>query len=105
MLDLVESNVNIRRSCCGSGLYICLLLDEFVPDWKDSFWETDKTVYELLKSFMTEDAVAKKVEISPETERAVDYVIKQKRNAIENFEKSAKYHDITSHRQNGAGLE
>lgn len=92
LLDPVESNVNIRRSCYSSGLYICLLLDEFVPDWKDGFWETDETVYELLKSLITEDAAVEEVEISAETERAVDYVVKQRRNAIEHFEKQLGFH-------------
>lgn len=51
LMDKYESTSDIRRSCYSSGLFMCLLLDEFSPGWQERFWGKEETLYELFKSF------------------------------------------------------
>lgn len=88
LLDVFASNSNIRRSSYSSGLFMCLLLDEFVPNWKESFFSTDSTLFDLIKDLNVEpspDAVVD-VEISPETVKAVNRAIELRKKEFEEFE-------------------
>lgn len=37
ILDVYDANCNMRKSCYSSGMLLCLLLDEILPEWKISF--------------------------------------------------------------------
>src|SRR5690625_1333779 len=101
LMDHMNSTTNIRRSCYSSGLFICLLLDDFAPDWKESFWEKEETIYDLLKPFSDGSVQINNIEISPETEKVIDYALKDRENSIERFEQQEGFHlfiegDITA---------
>lgn len=49
LLDKKNSIHRLRGSCYSSGLAICLLLDEFAPSWKETFFNSNQTMYDLLK--------------------------------------------------------
>lgn len=57
LLDHFDSALHIRKSCYYSGLFLCLLLDEFDPEWKGNFWDEEKTIYELLKQLSSYELV------------------------------------------------
>lgn len=88
LLNIFESNSNIRRSSYVSGLVMCLLMDEFAPNWKESFFETDSTLFDLIKKLNIEPAThpIENVEISPETVESVNYDIELRKKEFEKFE-------------------
>lgn len=92
LMDNFDSTSNIRRSCYSSGLFICLLLDDFMPDWKKLFWEKEETVYDLLKQFSDGIVQINDVEISPETEEVIEVALKNRKNSIANFEQQEGNH-------------
>ena len=92
LMDDFESTANIRKSCYRSGLFICLLLDDFVPDWKERFWEKAESLYDILKQLYDEVVPINKLEIYPETEKVIDHVLKKRENAIRNFEQQDGIH-------------
>jgi len=101
LMNHMNSTTNIRRSCYSSGLFICLLLDDFAPDWKESLWEKEETIYDLLKPFSDGSVHINNIEISPETEKVIDYALKDRENSIERFEQQGGFHlfiegDITA---------
>ncbi|ATP39961.1 hypothetical protein CSE16_07800 [Solibacillus sp. R5-41] len=49
LIDAKESMLAIRKSCYDSGLFICLALDKWRPDWKEQFFDEQLTVFELLE--------------------------------------------------------
>ena len=49
ILDAYDANCNIRKSCYSSGMLLCLILDEILPEWKMSFFNSDKSLYTFLK--------------------------------------------------------
>lgn len=88
LLDIFESNSNVRRSSYSSALFMCLLLDEFAPNWKESFFGTDLTLFDLIRQLNVEsgsDTIGD-VEISPETVEAVNYAIESRKKEFEGFE-------------------
>ncbi|MGG1323550.1 hypothetical protein ABE225_22230 [Priestia megaterium] len=88
LIDVVESTSNIRRSCYSSGLFMCLLLDELSPNWKESFLGTDETLYELIKrlNIAPRKHVTEEVKISPETETAVNFAVESRKKELDEFE-------------------
>jgi hypothetical protein len=88
LLDIFESNSNIRRSSYSSGLFMCLLLDEFLPNWKESFFSRDSTLFDLIKQLNVETSphTIVDVEISPETAKSVNYAIELRKKEFEEFE-------------------
>ncbi|NHM33731.1 hypothetical protein [Neobacillus terrae] len=88
LIDKFDSTSNIRRSCYSSGLFMCLLLDEFSPSWKESFFGTDATLFDLIKLFNIKPRKLplEDVEISPETEEAVNFAVKLRQKELEEFE-------------------
>ncbi|RHW43352.1 hypothetical protein D1B31_01400 [Neobacillus notoginsengisoli] len=88
LLEKVESNLNIRRSCYSSGLCMCLLLDEFSPDWKESFFETNDTLFDLIKQLDVGPIPLDHIEeeISTETVEAVNSVIQLRKKEFKAFE-------------------
>lgn len=92
LIDNIESISHIRRSCYSSGLFMCLLLDEFTPNWKESFWETEETIYDLLKQFSDGYVQINNVEISPETEQVIDFALQNRKKSIEDLEQQKGFH-------------
>ena len=88
LIDVVESTSNIRRSCYSSGLFMCLLLDELSPNWKESFLGTNETLYELIKRLNSapQKQATEEVEISPETETAVNFAVESRKKELDEFE-------------------
>ena len=88
LIDNFDSTLNIRKSCYSSGLFMCLLLDEFLPKWKDSFWDQEKTIYDLLKQIPLNEAIQiNETEKNPETGKVIDYVLENRKRTIANLEK------------------
>lgn len=88
LLDIFESNSNIRRSSYSSGLFMCLLLDELAPSWKDGFFGTDSTLFEFIKQLNNEPRIphVEKVVISPETLESVSNAIELRKKELDEFE-------------------
>ncbi|HAM81747.1 hypothetical protein [Ornithinibacillus bavariensis] len=92
LIDKFESTLDIRKSCYSSGLVMCLLLDDFLPDWKEGFWDKPETLYDLIKQNSDNIGKIRDVEISAETEKVINFV-KQKRNcSLESFEQQNGIH-------------
>jgi hypothetical protein len=91
LIDTVASTSNIRRSCYSSGLVMCLLLDEFSPNWKESFFDTDATIYDLIKdlNIAPRNFQIENVEIRPETEEAFNFAVESRKEEIEEFEEQS----------------
>lgn len=88
-----ESSYFLRKSCYSSGLFLCLLLDQISPDWKKTFFNTDKTLYEMVKEKVerkSNDHI--NFDISKETLLMIDKIGKDKSNAFQTFEYKEGYH-------------
>lgn len=88
LMDLLGSTSNIRRSCYGSGLFMCLLLDELSPNWKESFLGTNETLYELIKrlNIASRKQATEEVQISLKTEAAVNFAVESRKKELDEFE-------------------
>lgn len=92
LINKYESTANIRGSCYSSGLFICLLLDELAPDWKDHFWQNEVTLYDLLKGLSDCFTQINEVKVSPETDNLIDSILQARKNEIISFEQQTGYH-------------
>lgn len=92
LINALDSTTNLRASCYSSGLFMCLLLDEFAPDWKEHFWNKEETIYDLVKQYSGELIQINNVKISPETEKAIDVALQNRKNTIESFEQQNGIH-------------
>lgn len=92
LIDKYESTSDIRKSCYSSGLFMCLLLDEFSPGWKESFWGKEETLYDIFKQLSDDFIKISNVEISPETEEVINFAIQNRKNTFENFEQQKGIH-------------
>ncbi|MFF2589619.1 hypothetical protein ACFVSS_17335 [Peribacillus butanolivorans] len=92
LMDKYESTSDIRKSCYSSGLFMCLLLDEFSPGWKESFWGKEETLYDIFKQLSDDFIKISNVEISPETEEVINLAIQNRKNTFENFEQQKGIH-------------
>ncbi|MFJ7467416.1 hypothetical protein ACIQWI_02595 [Peribacillus frigoritolerans] len=94
LINKYESTSCIRRSCYSSGLFMCLLLEELSPGWMESFFDSEETLYDLLKQqsgdYM-EHSMAD-VKISPETEEVINFAMEKRMKAFEEFNKQAGIH-------------
>ncbi|USD14875.1 hypothetical protein ND894_23325 [Priestia megaterium] len=88
LINAVESTSNTRRSCYSSGLFMCLLLDELSSDWKESFLGTKTTLFELIKllDIAPRKQAIEEVQISPETEAAVNFAVESRKKELDEFE-------------------
>ncbi|HHU20624.1 MAG TPA: hypothetical protein GXZ58_10515 [Bacilli bacterium] len=105
LMDKYESSSNIRRSCYSSGLFICLLLDQLVPDWKEDFWGREETIYQLLKQNFNEIVQINAVKISPETEKVLERTLQKRKSMIINFEQQAGFHLIIEGKITAKGFD
>ncbi|MET3322318.1 UNVERIFIED_ORG: hypothetical protein ABIC97_005454 [Peribacillus simplex] len=92
LMDKYESTSDIRKSCYSSGLFMCLLLDEFSPGWKESFWGKEETLYDIFKQLSDDFIKISNVEISPETEEVINFAIQNRKNTFKNFEQQKGIH-------------
>ncbi|PEJ59248.1 hypothetical protein CN692_07150 [Bacillus sp. AFS002410] len=92
LMDNYESTSDIRKSCYSSGLFMCLLLDEFSPSWKESFLEKEETLYELIKKLSDGTKEVSNLEITPETDAVINYVSQNRKNTVEEFEQQKGIH-------------
>ncbi|MBU9719913.1 MULTISPECIES: hypothetical protein [Bacillaceae] len=93
LLDNKESAFNLRKSCYSSGLYICLLLDELSPDWKEVLFMTEKSLYDLLKDTVDwEVNDTQEVEISLETNFIFNAIRENTQEVFRHFENDKGHH-------------
>lgn len=94
LIDRKISSLDIRKSCMGSGLFICLILDVLAPDWKNNFFDSEESLFGILKQHVAErnNWTEGAITISQETKDIVDYVIKSRIKPIEEFEKQNGTH-------------
>ncbi|WP_010098969.1 hypothetical protein [Ornithinibacillus scapharcae] len=86
LIDKFDSTLDLRKSCYSSGMVMCLLLDDFLPDWKESFWDNKETLYDLIKHVSDNYETIHNVEITAETEDIINFVRQQRKYSFENFE-------------------
>lgn len=97
--ELINSNaaaLHLRKSCYYSGLWMCLLLDEFSERWQEDFSHSEGGLYEFLRSHVhpVEKSEIKEVKVSEETETTIEYVKAHRKAAFELFEENEGFHVI-----------
>ncbi|HDR8183920.1 TPA: peptide ABC transporter permease [Bacillus thuringiensis] len=93
ILDAYEANYNIRKSCYSSGMLLCLLLDAILPEWKTSFFNSDKSLYAFLKQNINVDlSFNNEIAISKETKQIFHFVQNEKNKDFNHFYEWKGYH-------------
>lgn len=93
ILDVYEANCNIRKSCYSPGMLLCLLLDEILPEWKTSFFNSDKSLYAFLKQNINVDlSLNNEIVISKETKQILHFVQNERGKDIKQFYDEEGYH-------------
>ncbi|ADU28939.1 hypothetical protein [Evansella cellulosilytica] len=94
LLDQIESSTYIRKSCYSSGMFICLLLDEVRPDWKEHFFDCQFSIYELLYQVINAPIhrEVKELVISKATREIISYVKAMKEKLFIECEKKEGHH-------------
>ncbi|OOR16026.1 peptide ABC transporter permease [Bacillus cereus] len=93
ILDAYEANCNIRKSCYSSGMFLCLLLDEILPEWKTSFFNSDKSLYAFLKQNINVDLdLNNEITISNETKQMIHFVQNERDKDFKEFNEKKGYH-------------
>ncbi|MFY0164739.1 peptide ABC transporter permease [Bacillus anthracis] len=86
ILDVYDANCNMRKSCYSSGMLLCLLLDEILPEWKISFFNSDKSLYAFLKQNINVDlSLNNEITISKETKQILHFVQNERDKEIKQF--------------------
>ncbi|WP_139069996.1 hypothetical protein [Bacillus sp. FJAT-27225] len=87
LTDNLESSLHLRKSCYGSGLFMCLLLDKIVPDWKRSFFDSKNSLFDFLKQQVGDfqKALIGDVPITKKSEEIFDVVMESTRKPFEQF--------------------
>lgn len=95
LLNKQESTVHLRRSCYSSGLSICLLLDEFSPQWKTTFFQSEKSLYEFFKEIVNvETEPLPPMTISHETKKLINIAERIREEEISSFSEMNGYHIV-----------
>ena len=93
ILDAYEANCNIRKSCYSSGMLLCLLLDEVLPEWKKSFFNSEKSLYAFLKQNINVDlSLNNEIIISKETKQILHFVQDERDKNFNHFYEEKGYH-------------
>lgn len=93
ILDTYDANCNIRKSCYSSGMLLCLLLDEILPEWKKSFFYSGKSLYAFLKQNINVDlSLNNEIVISKETKQILHFVQNERDKDFKQFYKEEGYH-------------
>ncbi|MEK4626809.1 hypothetical protein MKZ17_00895 [Solibacillus sp. FSL R7-0682] len=89
LLDSEASQLNIRRSCYSSGLFICLLLDKISESWKVEFMKSKLDVYSFFKEiYPNYYAVPIALpENAREVNEIIQNVISERKKSFDDFEK------------------
>ncbi|QQZ09706.1 hypothetical protein [Heyndrickxia vini] len=92
-LDEYRSNLQIRVSCYGSGMFLCLLLDQLTDSWKEAFTRSKKTLYEIFKEHI-DILPSHPIKISPDDEAMsiFNYVKGEKEKVFESFINNKGFH-------------
>ncbi|PEC82304.1 peptide ABC transporter permease [Bacillus cereus] len=93
ILDAYEANCNIRKSCYSSGMLLCLLLDEVLPEWKKSFFNSDKSLYAFLKQniyFVL--SLNNEITVSEKTMQILHFVQNERDKDFNHFYEEKGYH-------------
>ncbi|MEK5520778.1 hypothetical protein ABEP00_18850 [Heyndrickxia sporothermodurans] len=92
-LDEYRSNLQIRVSCYGSGMFLCLLLDQLTEEWKEAFTQSTKTLYEFFKEYIVIQPPYP-LELSPNEKSMIiyNYVKGEKEKVIESFINTIGFH-------------
>ena len=86
ILDAYDANYNIRKSCYSSGMLLCLILDEILPEWKMSFFNSDKSLYTFLKQNINVVlSLNNEIAISKETKQILHFVQNERDKDIKQF--------------------
>lgn len=87
LINQYESTSYIRRSCYSSGLFMCLLLDEFSPGWKMNFLNTDDSLFDFLRVAVGNIKVDPKHHLDEniETEAAIHFALENRRHEFKKF--------------------
>ncbi|MDA2164567.1 peptide ABC transporter permease [Bacillus pacificus] len=86
ILDAYDANCNIRKSCYSSGMLLCLILDEILPEWKMSFFNSDKSLYTFLKQNINVVlSLNNEIAISKETKQIFHFVQNERDEDIKQF--------------------
>lgn len=97
--------LTLRASCYSSGLYICLILDSIMDDWKDRFIESNFYLYDFLK----EHICVVDGECNIDDLSKAEYLIKQdkqsKEEQLDNFCKSKGYKVVLKGEFRVSGLD
>jgi hypothetical protein len=88
MQAVMENTLDIISKCYIFGAYQCLLLDRFVPGWKQVFFQQKKTLDDMLENFIL---------MSPEQKEAVTARLKTRYPYDEIF---AKHQAVITERDN-----
>lgn len=90
LLDNNLSHINIRSSCYNSGLFICLLLDDILKEWKVGFTNSKLNLYQFFK-YAFPNYTPLEISFSNKSEEVTQIINNTKTNkliAFENFNKS-----------------
>ncbi|RDU36817.1 hypothetical protein DRW41_12270 [Neobacillus piezotolerans] len=81
-----ESSFHLRRSCYYTGIFLCLILDKVSPRWKESFMESDKTLYGILKEALHGMGLpAVKLSVSGESRGIVQEILEIREEEFNRF--------------------
>lgn len=94
LINSKAATLQLRKSCYYSGLWMCLLLDEFTERWQEDFLHSENCLYEFLRSHShpEEQSKIKDIKVSEETETTIEYVKDNRTAAFKLFEESAGFH-------------
>jgi len=93
LLDRLESNLNIRRSGYGSGMFMCLYLDSIAGDWKHKFVESDLTLFEFFKENIEwhKQFVSDEIQVYEETRELINFIKSSRFKKFNEFEEQGVY--------------
>ncbi|MED0875923.1 peptide ABC transporter permease [Bacillus mobilis] len=93
ILDTYDANYNIRKSCYSSGMLLCLLLDDILPEWRTNFFNSNKSLYAFLKQNINVVLrLNNEFAISKETKKIFHFVQNERDKDFKEFYKEKGYH-------------
>ncbi|WP_316570113.1 hypothetical protein [Neobacillus sp. YIM B06451] len=90
LVDPYDSSFQLRRSCYYTGIFLSLILDKVAPAWKESFMETDKTLYAILKEALFGQGLGLpevKLSLSGESRNIVREILEKREQGFDEFYK------------------
>ncbi|MGE7024311.1 hypothetical protein [Solibacillus cecembensis] len=90
LIDGQESMLAIRKSCYDSGLFICLALDEWRPNWKKQYFDEQLTVFELLEQ-ISDSKIDVEVESNEDAYSIAKIMNQHKEQQVQQFFNNENY--------------